>query len=25
VCYGGMSPVDMIGLLMGRAMKSETG
>lgn len=25
VCYRGMSPVDMIGLLMGRAMKSETG
>jgi glycerol-3-phosphate dehydrogenase (NAD(P)+) len=25
VCYGGMSPIDMIGLLMGRAMKSETG
>jgi glycerol-3-phosphate dehydrogenase (NAD(P)+) len=25
VCYQGMSPVDMIGSLMGRAMKSETG
>jgi glycerol-3-phosphate dehydrogenase (NAD(P)+) len=25
VCYRGLSPVDMISLLMGRAMKSETG
>ena len=25
VCYRGLSPADMIGLLMGRAMKSETG
>ncbi len=25
VCYRGMSPADMIGRLMGRAMKSETG